>query len=131
MLCLMERGCVGNTESPMGMHDMNGIIGMTAIAGAHIDGRERVKDCLSKISAASKHLLSLINDILDFSKIDMFFQKMEYSFYYCTPCDYFISILLVCGCSFSFLGKVSFNIPFVYSASIALSLIFEISKLLQ
>ena len=70
MLCLMERGCVGNTESPMGMHDMNGIIGMTAIAGAHIDGRERVKDCLSKISAASKHLLSLITDILDFSKIE-------------------------------------------------------------
>lgn len=43
---------------------------MTAIAGAHIDDRERVKDCLSKIAGASRHLLSLINDILDLSKIE-------------------------------------------------------------
>lgn len=49
---------------------MNGIIGMTAIAGAHLDDRERVKDCLEKIAGASRHLLSLINDILDLSKIE-------------------------------------------------------------
>lgn len=49
---------------------MNGIIGMTAIAGAHLDDRERVKDCLDKISGASRHLLSLINEILDLSKIE-------------------------------------------------------------
>lgn len=49
---------------------MNGIIGMTAIAGAHIDDREKVKDCLDKISGASRHLLSLINEILDLSKIE-------------------------------------------------------------
>ena len=49
---------------------MNGIIGMTAIAGAHLDDRERVKDCLDKISGASRHLLSLINEILDLLKIE-------------------------------------------------------------
>ena len=49
---------------------MNGIIGMTAIAAAHIDNRERVQDCLQKITQASKHLLSLINEVLDMSKIE-------------------------------------------------------------
>ena len=49
---------------------MNGIIGMTAIAASHIDDRERVKDCLQKITAASRHLLSLINEVLDMSKIE-------------------------------------------------------------
>lgn len=49
---------------------MNGIIGLTAIAGAHLDDRERVKECLVKISAASSHLLSLINDVLDVSRIE-------------------------------------------------------------
>ena len=49
---------------------MNGIIGMTAIASNHIDDRERVADCLRKISESSAHLLSLINDILDMNKIE-------------------------------------------------------------
>ena len=49
---------------------MNGIIGMTAIAAAHIDDKERVKDSLQKITDASKHLLSLINEVLDMSKIE-------------------------------------------------------------
>lgn len=49
---------------------MNGIIGMTAIAAAHIDDRERVQDSLQKITQASKHLLSLINEVLDMSKIE-------------------------------------------------------------
>lgn len=49
---------------------LNGIIGMTAIAGAHLDERERIAECLTKITGASKHLLSLINDILDLSKIE-------------------------------------------------------------
>ncbi|MGN0008337.1 MAG: response regulator, partial [Desulfovibrionaceae bacterium] len=49
---------------------MNGIIGMTAIAVAHIDDRERVQDSLQKITLASKHLLSLINEVLDMSKIE-------------------------------------------------------------
>ena len=49
---------------------MNGIIGMTAIAVAHLDDKERVRDSLQKITQASKHLLSLINEVLDMSKIE-------------------------------------------------------------
>ena len=49
---------------------MNGIIGMTAIAAAHLDDKARVKDCLTKITSASKHLLGLINEVLDMSKIE-------------------------------------------------------------
>jgi len=49
---------------------MNAIMGMTALAVAHMDDPERVADCLKKISISSKHLLSLINDILDMSKIE-------------------------------------------------------------
>lgn len=49
---------------------MNAIIGMTAIAGTHLNERERVADCLNKITVSSKHLLSLINEVLDMSKIE-------------------------------------------------------------
>ena len=49
---------------------MNAIMGMTALANAHIDDKDRVKECLRKISLSSRHLLSLINDILDMSKIE-------------------------------------------------------------
>lgn len=49
---------------------MNAIIGMTTIAGAHLDDRSRIEDCLTKITFSSRHLLSLINDVLDMSKID-------------------------------------------------------------
>lgn len=49
---------------------LNGIIGMTAIAQANLDKKERVEDCLDKISFSSRHLLGLINDILDMSKIE-------------------------------------------------------------
>ncbi len=49
---------------------MNGIIGMTSIASTHMDDPAKVRDCLEKISASSKHLLSLINDVLDMSKIE-------------------------------------------------------------
>ncbi len=49
---------------------MNAIIGMTAIAAAHINDKERVQDSLSKIDASSKHLLGLINDVLDMSRIE-------------------------------------------------------------
>ena len=49
---------------------MNAIIGMTAIASMNLGDSEKVKDCLCKVSASSKHLLSLINDVLDMSKIE-------------------------------------------------------------
>lgn len=49
---------------------MNAIIGMTAIAGTHLDDKERVSDCLSKITVSGRHLLSLINEVLDMSKIE-------------------------------------------------------------
>lgn len=49
---------------------MNAIVGMTMIAGAHVDNREKVLDCMKKITGASKLLLSLINEVLDMSKIE-------------------------------------------------------------
>lgn len=49
---------------------MNAIMGMTTLAKAHLDEREKVENCLQKISLSSRHLLSLINDILDMSKIE-------------------------------------------------------------
>lgn len=49
---------------------MNGIIGMTTIAEAHMDDPQRVKECLEKIMGASNHLLSLLNDVLDVSRIE-------------------------------------------------------------
>lgn len=49
---------------------MNAIVGMTAIAGAHLEDSSRVADCLKKITVSSKHLLRLINEVLDMSKIE-------------------------------------------------------------
>lgn len=49
---------------------MNAIIGMTAIAGTHLDDRDRVADCLNKITVSAGHLLALINEVLDMSKIE-------------------------------------------------------------
>ena len=49
---------------------MNAIIGMTAIAGTHLDNSERVLDCLTKITDSSKLLLSLINEVLDMAKVE-------------------------------------------------------------
>ena len=54
---------------------MNGIIGMTAIAARSLDDREKVSDCLRKITESSNHLLSLINEVLDMNKIES--GKME------------------------------------------------------
>ncbi len=49
---------------------LNAIIGMTAIAKDHIDDKDRVNDCLKKITVSSKYLLGLINDVLDMAKIE-------------------------------------------------------------
>ncbi len=49
---------------------MNAIIGMTAIAGSHLDDKDRVRDCLQKITVSSRLLLGLINEVLDMSRIE-------------------------------------------------------------
>ena len=49
---------------------MNAIVGMTAIATAHMDDPEQIQNCLKKIALSGKHLLGLINDVLDMSKIE-------------------------------------------------------------
>ena len=49
---------------------MNAIVGMTAIAGANIDNKTRVLDCLGKITQSSRHLLGLINEVLDMARIE-------------------------------------------------------------
>lgn len=49
---------------------MNGIIGMTAIAEAHISEPDCVRDALAKIDASSKQLLAMLNDVLDMSQIE-------------------------------------------------------------
>ena len=49
---------------------MNAVMGMTTVAAMHMDDRERLTDCLNKITASSRHLLALINDVLDMSKIE-------------------------------------------------------------
>ena len=54
---------------------MNAIIGFTDMAKKHIDDREKVVDCLEKVSVSGNHLLSLINDVLDMARIES--GKME------------------------------------------------------
>ena len=49
---------------------MNAIVGLTAIAGAHLENTPKVKDCLSQITLSSRHLLGLINEVLDMSRIE-------------------------------------------------------------
>ena len=58
---------------------MNAIIGMTAIASSSMDNREKVTECLRKITLSSKHLLGLINDVLDMSKIESGKLTLNYS----------------------------------------------------
>ncbi len=49
---------------------MNAIIGLTTIAGRHLEDTEAVRENLRKINLAGNHLLTLINDILDISKVE-------------------------------------------------------------
>ena len=56
---------------------MNAIMGFTALAAAHVDNEELVKDYLNKISTSGQHLLSLINDVLDMSRIESGRVKIE------------------------------------------------------
>ncbi len=49
---------------------MNAIVGMTTLAAKHIHNPDYVRGCLSKVTLASDHLLTLINDVLDINKIE-------------------------------------------------------------
>lgn len=49
---------------------MNAILGLTAVAMARFNDKTKVADCLDKISASGRHLLSLINEVLDMSRIE-------------------------------------------------------------
>ncbi|MCL2059947.1 MAG: ATP-binding protein [Oscillospiraceae bacterium] len=64
---------------------MNAIIGMTQIAQKSSDV-ERMKNCLSKIDGASRHLLALINDILDISKIEANKLELHYEIFDLRKC---------------------------------------------
>ena len=70
-----ERANMAKTEFLTNMsHDirtpMNAIVGLTAIAGANIKHQDKVIECLSKITTASRHLLGLINEVLDMARIE-------------------------------------------------------------
>lgn len=56
---------------------MNAVIGFTALAAAHEDLPDEVRDYLEKITTSSNHLLSLINDVLDMSRIESGKVKVE------------------------------------------------------
>lgn len=49
---------------------INGIIGMLLMIRKSEDNPEQIKDCLDKIDASSKLLLSLVNDVLDMAKLE-------------------------------------------------------------
>lgn len=49
---------------------MNAIVGLTTIAERNLNDKNRVQNCLEKISLASNHLLTLINDVLDISQVE-------------------------------------------------------------
>ena len=49
---------------------LNVIIGMCDIARHHIDEKERVDDCLKKISVAGDHLMDLVDNVLDITRIE-------------------------------------------------------------
>lgn len=49
---------------------MNAIMGMAVIAQSNLANPDKLKDCLSKISTSSRHLLGLINEVLDMSRIE-------------------------------------------------------------
>ena len=70
-----ERANRAKTEFLSNMsHDirtpMNAIVGLTALAGANIENKDRVIEYLGKITRSSRHLLGLINEVLDMARIE-------------------------------------------------------------
>lgn len=56
---------------------MNAIIGMTEMAKQNIDDKEKVQECLKKITDSSSMLLYLINNVLDMSEIEKHDLKLK------------------------------------------------------
>ncbi|MDE5698553.1 MAG: response regulator [Lachnospiraceae bacterium] len=73
---------------------MNAIVGMTDIAKYNIDDKEKVQDCLDKITASSTQLLNLLNNILDMSEIEMDMLKLKESQFSMTELTDNIQIVL-------------------------------------
>ncbi len=73
---------------------INGIMGMTDIALKNINNKEKVLDCLKKISGSSQHLLGLINDVLDMSRIESGKTKVNHESFDIRTCiDNCVSII--------------------------------------
>lgn len=94
-----ERANVAKTNFLANMsHDirtpMNAIVGMTDIAKYNIDDKEKVQDCLDKITASSTQLLNLLNNILDMSEIEMEMLKLKESQFSMTELAENIQIVL-------------------------------------
>lgn len=49
---------------------LNSIVGLTAIAGAHLDEPEMIMDCLNQIHRASNQLLNLVEEVIEVSKLE-------------------------------------------------------------
>lgn len=73
---------------------MNAIVGMTDIAKYNIDDKEKVEECLDKITASSTQLLNLLNNILDMSEIEMDMLKLKESQFSMTELAENIQIVL-------------------------------------
>lgn len=73
---------------------MNAIVGMTDIAKYNIDDKEKVQDCLDKITASSTQLLNLLNNILDMSEIEMDMLRLKESSFNMTELVENIQIVL-------------------------------------
>lgn len=56
---------------------MNAILGFTEMAQKHLDEKQYLEECLSKVKLSGEHLLSLINDVLDMSRIESGKVKMN------------------------------------------------------
>ena len=49
---------------------INGIMGMLTMIANERSDQEKVDECIGKIGACTKHLLSLVNDVLDMTKLE-------------------------------------------------------------
>ena len=77
-----EKATKAKTEFLFNMsHDirtpMNAIIGFTNMSVKHIDDKNMVLDCLSKVKSSGQYMVSLLNDILDMAKINQGKLKIE------------------------------------------------------